>query len=71
MSTIYKRKDRRYEGRIYRGRNNYISVYGASRSAVEQKLNIIQNTIASDSPCLHTFTGLYFVLAENIFSALI
>lgn len=59
MSTIYQRKDGRFEGRIYHGRTNYVSVYGSSRSAVEKKLNELENTIDSGVLKQLSFTGLY------------
>lgn len=65
MSTIYKRKDGRWEGRVHKGRGKYISFYALSREEVEKKISELIKC-SEKNKFKHNFVNLYTEWFENI-----
>ncbi|MDO5148512.1 MAG: site-specific integrase [Oscillospiraceae bacterium] len=65
MSTIYKRKDGRWEGRIYKGNGNYVSYYAHSRQDIEELL-LHMSEKSEYSECSHSFQELFTQWFDNI-----
>lgn len=65
MSTIYKRKDGRWEERIYLSKGKYKAVYAVTREDIEKKLLEIQeNTDTLNYK--HSFEKLYTEWIQSI-----
>ena len=65
LSSIYKRKDGRWEGRIYKGNGNYVSYYAHSRQDIEELLlHMSEKSVYSE--CRHSFKELFTQWFDNI-----